>query len=113
MLRRLIDFADLTAPVLVEAAVAAAMVRPYAWLLARVGDAGIKLTAAGYLPPVDVAAAVAALRLAQERIRAGNREGQSRPVPDRTGMAPRPGFLASAPDRLRSDIDGTLAAPCT
>lgn len=30
------------------------LVRPYTWLLDRVGDDGIKLTGAGYLPPVHV-----------------------------------------------------------
>ena len=38
------------------------MVRPYSWLLDRVGDDGIKLTGAGYLP-AHVAAAMAELGL--------------------------------------------------
>ena len=82
MLRRLIDTTDLDSPVLIDAARAAQMVRPYAWLLDRVGDAGIKLTAAGYLPPAHVAAAVAELGLGDEWIGAGNRESQTLPVLD-------------------------------
>ena len=42
------------------------MVRPYSWLLDRVGTEGIKLTGAGYLPPVHVEAAMAALDLGEE-----------------------------------------------
>jgi hypothetical protein len=78
VLRRLIDSADLDSPVLIDAATAAWMVRPYASLLNRVGEAGIKLTAAGYLPPAHVAAAVAELALGDEWIGAGNRENQRR-----------------------------------
>ena len=44
-----------------DAETAARMVRPYSWFLDRVGPEGIKLTSAGYLPPVHVAAAVAEL----------------------------------------------------
>jgi hypothetical protein len=56
------------------------MVGPYAWLLDRVGDDGIKLTSAGYLPPLHVEAAVAELGLGEEWIGKGNRESQTLPV---------------------------------
>jgi hypothetical protein len=56
------------------------MVRPYAWLLDRVGAEGIKLTSAGYLPPVHVEAAVAGLGLAEGWIGSYNRESQTLPV---------------------------------
>ena len=56
------------------------MVGSYAWLLDRVGDAGIKLTSAGFLPPLQVEAAVAELGLAEEWIGKGNRESQTLPV---------------------------------
>ena len=65
---------------LIDAATAARMAHPYTWLLGRVGDNGIKLTSAGYLPPLHVEAAVAELGLGQEWIGKGNRESQTLPV---------------------------------
>ena len=56
------------------------MVHPYTWLLDCVGDDGIKLTSAGYLPPAHVEAAVAELSLSEEWIGKGNRENQTLPV---------------------------------
>lgn len=64
----------------IDAPTAARMVRPYAWLMDRVGTDGIRLTGAGYLPPADVAAASAELDLAKEWIGKGNREIQTLPV---------------------------------
>jgi hypothetical protein len=79
-LRQLIGKAQLNQAVLIDTATAAQMVRPYAWLLNRVGDGGIKLTSAGYLPPADVEAAMAELGLGEEWIGKGNRENQTLPV---------------------------------
>jgi hypothetical protein len=79
-LRRLLSSARPDQPVLIDAACAAEMVRPYTWLLDRVGNDGIKLTGAGYLPPAHVEAAVAALGLGEEWIGTGNRENQTLPV---------------------------------
>jgi hypothetical protein len=93
LLLSLIGTANLSQPVLVEAATAARMVRPYAWLLDRVGDDGIKLTGAGYLPPVHVAAATAELGLADEWIGKGNRENQTLPVLVLRETAQRLGLL--------------------
>jgi hypothetical protein len=109
LLRRLIDCADLAIPVLVEAAVAAAMVRPYGWLLNRVGDAGIKLTAAGYLPPPDVEAAVSELGLGEEWIGKGNRESQTLPVLDLRETAQRAGLLRKHLGRLMLTARGRAA----
>jgi hypothetical protein len=50
-------------PVLIDLDAATTAVRPYAWLIDRVGDDGIKLTTAGYLPPVHVEAAFTELDL--------------------------------------------------
>jgi hypothetical protein len=93
LLLRLIGAASLSQPVLVEPATAARMVRPYAWLLDRVGADGIKLTGAGYLPPVHVAAATADLCLADEWIGKGNREVQTLPVLVLRETAQRLGLL--------------------
>jgi len=50
-------------PVLIDLDAATTAVRPYVWLIDRLGDDGIKLTAAGYLPPVHFEAAFAELDL--------------------------------------------------
>ena len=93
VLLQLIGSAALDQPVLIEAATAARMVRPYSWLLDRVGDSGIKLTAAGYLPPVHVAAATAELGLGEKRIGSGHRERQIMPVLALRESAQRMGLL--------------------
>jgi len=92
-LRRLLDAARLDEPVLVDAETAARMVHPYSWLLDHVGAEGIKLTGAGYLPPVHVEAAVAALGLGKEWIGKGNREVQTAPVLHLRETATKMGLL--------------------
>jgi hypothetical protein len=57
----LVAAAALHRPVLIETGPATAAVRPYSWLLGRVGADGIALTEAGYLPPQVVTEAVTAL----------------------------------------------------
>ncbi len=79
-LRQLLGAAALDRPVLIDAVTATRMVRPYSWLLDRVGAEGIKLTGAGYLPPVHVAAAWVELDLSREWIGKGNREEHTWPV---------------------------------
>jgi hypothetical protein len=64
----------------VDLVTATRMVRPYTWLLDLVGDEGIRLTSAGYLPPAQVAAAFEGLALSDDWIGKGNREAQTRPV---------------------------------
>jgi hypothetical protein len=80
LFQQLIEDADLDASVDIDADTAAQMVSPYGWLLDRVGANGIKLTGAGYLPPVHVEAAMADLGLGEEWIGKGNREIQTMPV---------------------------------
>jgi hypothetical protein len=92
-LRRLLEAARLDEPVLVDAGTAVGMVRPYSWLLDRVGAEGIKLTGAGYLPPAHVEAAMAALGLGEEWIGKGNREVQTLPVLHLRESATKMGLL--------------------
>jgi hypothetical protein len=92
-LRGLLDAARLDEPVLVDAETAVRMVRPYSWLLDRVGAEGIKLTGAGYLPPAHVEAATAALGLGEEWIGKGNREVQTLPVLHLRESATKMGLL--------------------
>ena len=92
-LRRLLGAARLDEPVLVDAGTMVRMVRPYSWLLDRVGAEGIKLTGAGYLPPAHVEAATAALGLGEEWIGKGNREVQTLPVLHLRESATKMGLL--------------------
>jgi Plasmid pRiA4b ORF-3-like protein len=92
-LQHLLDAARLGEPVAIDAATAEKVVRPYAWLLDRVGSEGIKLTGAGYLPPTQVEAALAALDLGQEWIGKGNREVQTLPVLHLRESAMKAGLL--------------------
>ena len=99
-LRQLIVAAALDEPVDVDADAAARMVHPYTWLLRRVGDDGIALTAAGYLPPAHVSAAFEQLGLADEWIGKGNREDQTLPVLHLRETAERSGLLRRYRKRL-------------
>lgn len=92
-LRQLIDDAALDQPVHIDAETASRMVRPYLWLLDRVGAEGITLTGAGYLPPAHVEAAVTELDMANEWIGKGNREVQTLPVLNLRQSAQRVGLL--------------------
>ena len=92
LLRELVP-ARIHEPVLIDADDASRMVQPYSWLLDLVGSAGSKLTSAGYLPPADVAAIAAELRLEDEWIGKFNREAQTLPVLDFRESAMRAGLL--------------------
>lgn len=72
--------AELHRPVLVDAGPVAAAVRPYSWLLARIGDDGIPLTTAGYLPPQVVTEAFTELGWQPDRAGAQHREHLAVPV---------------------------------
>jgi hypothetical protein len=77
-MERLIEDAELERPSQLDATTAARMVRPYTWLLNRVGPAGIRLTEAGHLPPAQVTEAMCELNLAADSH--GQRENQVRGV---------------------------------
>jgi hypothetical protein len=79
-LRRLVAHASLDEPSDIDAETAVQMVRPYKWLLERVGEDGIKLTGAGYLPPAHVEAAMAELNLEGAWYGKNNRENHTPPV---------------------------------
>jgi pRiA4b ORF-3-like protein len=76
-LQRLITTAMAGEPPTIDADGAARMVRPYSWLLDRVGQDGIALTAAGYLPPAHVEAAMVAAGLADHWLGPMNRESNT------------------------------------
>lgn len=106
LIRRLLGDAQLADPVLIGADEATAAVRSYAWLLDRVGDEGIKLTQAGYLPPAHVEAAFGELELNKEWIGKGNREDQTYPVLHLRESAQRAGLLRKHRGRLVATARG-------
>ncbi len=77
-MERLVGDAQLEQWVQIDTETAARMVRPYTWLLNRAGDAGIKLTEAGHLPPAEVEATLRELNVAPDG--PGRRENQVPPV---------------------------------
>ena len=94
--------------------VKAAMLRPYQLLLNQVGDAGITLTQAGYLPPAQVEAVAEILHLDDSWIGKFNRESQTIPVLYFRETAQRLGLLRKAHNKLtltragakaRNDVD--------
>jgi len=99
-LAELIRAARLDEPVQIDLAEATRMVRRHAWLLQRVGEGGITLTSAGYLPPVDVAAAMVELEMEAEWIGKGNREIQTLPVLELRESAQKLGLLRKSKGRL-------------
>jgi hypothetical protein len=84
----------------VDKATVARMVQPYAWLLDRVGAAGIKLTTAGFLPPSHVEAISAELDLSDEWIGSFNRESQTLPVLEFRESAMHVGLLRKHQGKL-------------
>lgn len=88
---RALDAAELDARVVAESD-PETVIASYRWLLQRIGD-GVKLTQAGYLPPVVVTDAMAELGWAAEWIGKGNREDMTYPVLDLRESAQRFGLL--------------------
>ena len=99
-LAELISAASLAEPARMDLVQATPMVRRYVWLLDRVGEAGIKLTESGYLPPVHVAAASVELNLGEEWIGKGNREIQTMPVLELRESAQKMGLLRKQHGRV-------------
>jgi Plasmid pRiA4b ORF-3-like protein len=78
----------------------APVVAPYEWLLKRVGDDGVRLTQAGYLPPALVTEAMAALGWQDDWIGKHNREDLTLPVLELRESAQRFGLLRKNRGRL-------------
>jgi hypothetical protein len=77
---------------IVDAESASVAVHPYAWFTARIGD-GVRLTAAGYLPPAVVLETATVLGLDREWIGAMNREDQTLPVAELRSTATSLGLV--------------------
>lgn len=85
-------------------------VRPYIWLLQRVGD-GIDLTGAGYLPPNVVLQAVTELGWDRQWIGAGNREHHTLPVLQLRESARQVGLIRKHRGRLLLTPSSAGAGP--
>ncbi|MGQ4619981.1 IS1096 element passenger TnpR family protein [Nocardia sp. R7R-8] len=101
-LRLLLVKAGLDGPVEVDIDTATALVHPFRVLLDHVGPDGVKLTAAGNMPPAVVAAIFADLGLAERWIGKGNREDLTPHVADLRQSAQRLGLLRKHQGRLIS-----------
>lgn len=110
LLEPLVRAAGLDGDLRVPEEVAERAARRYRWLLDRVGDDGIKLTEAGYLPPVHVLAAWQELGLQGESIGVGNREDKTLPVLTLRESAQRLGLVRKARGRLSLTKAGRRAA---
>jgi hypothetical protein len=103
-LERLVGEAELQRPVTIDLDMAARMVRPYSWLLGRVGHEGIRLTDAGHLPPGEVAAVIGTLGLtAGQAVRARSvvkRENQAPAVVQLRESAQATGLVRKERGRL-------------
>lgn len=89
----------LDVPVPISEEEMAGAVRPYTWLLQRIG-AGIDLTGAGYLPPAVVLQAVTELGWDRQWIGAGNREYHTLPVLELRESTRRVGLIRTHRGRL-------------
>jgi len=76
------------------------MLQPYFSFLGRVGQAGITLTQAGYLPPVHVEAVAGVLNLEDIWIGKNNREVQTAPVLEFRESTQRLGLVRKAHNKL-------------
>ena len=108
-LRALASSADADEDQDVEEAIAVRMVRPFAVLLGAVGD-GVKLTAAGYLPPVVVQTIFDELDMGEEWIGKGNREDLTVPVLHLRETAQRLKLLRTYKGRLVPTAKGRTLA---
>lgn len=92
-LRGLLHRSGALEPAEIDVDTAAAMVRPFLWLVRRAGAEGIRLTQAGWLPPVVVSGVTEELGWADRWIGKANREDQTPPIANLRAEATRVGLL--------------------
>jgi hypothetical protein len=98
--RSYLDSASLDGPRSVDDDDAEAMTTPYRWLARRVGQDGLSLTPAGWLPPAVVQEAMTELGWAKNWIGKADREEQSLPVLQLRESAHRLGLIRKIKGRL-------------
>jgi len=103
-IQRLVSDARLDRWVQIDTDAAARMVRPYTWLLDRVGAGGIRLTEAGHLPPAQVCAALSELNVTAPG--GGRRENQVLPVQQLRESAQAMGLLRKQRGQLQLTARG-------
>ena len=87
-------------PSTVDAQTAERMVRPYSWLLERIGADGLPLTFAGWLPPAVVSEGMHVLRWEDRWIGTFNRENQTMPILALRATAQRLGLVRKLKGKL-------------
>jgi len=109
-MEQLVSDAQLERWVQIDTEAAARMVHPYAWLLHRVGDDGIRLTEAGHLPPAQVEAARRELGIAADK--PVRRENQVLPVRQLRESAQAMGLLRKQRGQLLLTALGSDLRAC-
>jgi len=98
--RSFLDASGIQKAIVIDAAVAERMVAPYLWLLRRIGVDGLKLTSAGWLPPVVVSDAMRDLDWGWRWIGAFNREDMTLPIQILRESAQRLGLIRKLKGKL-------------
>ncbi|GAA1814411.1 plasmid pRiA4b ORF-3 family protein [Agromyces neolithicus] len=99
-LRRRLRAAGALDQVAIDAETAARMVRPFTWLLGRVGDSGLTLTNAGWMPPATVREGMTTLGWADDWFGTANREDHTAPIRELRAAARTLGLIRLAKGRL-------------
>ncbi|WP_022888597.1 plasmid pRiA4b ORF-3 family protein [Agromyces italicus] len=101
---------DVVAPQMLEAEIeqeAARMVRPFLWLGERIGDRGLALTQAGWMPPAAVTEGMTELGWIEDWVGKANREDITTPIRELRAAARRFGLVRVAKGRLLRTALGT------
>ncbi|WP_417512349.1 plasmid pRiA4b ORF-3 family protein [Microbacterium sp.] len=99
-LRQHLHATGILEPTEIDAEAAARIVRPFAWLMDAIGQDGLALTAAGWMPPATVLAGMTALGWADDWIGKGNREDLTPPIANLRETAQRMGLVRMQKGRL-------------
>ncbi|WP_168197096.1 plasmid pRiA4b ORF-3 family protein [Agromyces laixinhei] len=110
VLRRRLRAAGALDPVVIDIDTAERMVRPFTWLLRRVGADGLTLTKAGWMPPATVREGMTALGWIDEWFGTANREDNTSPIRELRAAARTFGLVRVAKGRLLRTANGTKLA---
>ncbi|WP_169054010.1 plasmid pRiA4b ORF-3 family protein [Agromyces sp. H66] len=106
-LRRRLRTSGALEPVQIDADVAARMVRPYVWLLDRIGPDGLTLTKAGWMPPAVVLEGMTELGWLDDWFGTATREDNTTPIRSLRESARRFGLVRVMKGRLLRTTAGT------
>ncbi|MGW9113513.1 plasmid pRiA4b ORF-3 family protein [Microbacterium sp. NPDC055683] len=108
-LRQHLHRTGVLAPTGMSPETAARIVRPFAWLVDRVGTDGVDLTSAGWLPPQMVLDGMTELGWLEGWIGKGNREDLTPPMANLRQTATRMGIVRAQKGRLRLGAEAKKA----